>query len=139
VSTIPLYAVEPEPDLTRGELERIVRVLAAPARLDSWQIRFEWDLDPDDAFAMVKPWSMYDYATIRFATDFPSWGRLAREPKRRPTSCCTSRRATTPPQSRRRERDAAWRLRGVRRERRERREGVIDRLATVIVELAGLA
>ena len=68
-----LHAVEE--GVGRDELERIVAVWQQRLRLGHWQIRIDWDT-PSDHHADIKPWSVYDYATLRFNSAAPTWSPL---------------------------------------------------------------
>jgi hypothetical protein len=77
--SVPLHAVDER--LDRDELERILTVWQQRLRLDHWDIRIDWTVEPDDGHvAQIKAWDVYDYATVRFNQTpdkgISAWSRL---------------------------------------------------------------
>lgn len=64
-----------EKQLTHDQFEAMVETWASRLRLNHWQIALDWDvvLDPNDAWAEVKPSKHFDDATIRLASNCATW------------------------------------------------------------------
>ena len=75
MNATPLHAVDGQ--LSRDELERILAVWQHRLRLDHWRIEIAWDrpLDDDDAEGEVQCAEHCDSATVRLATGCTGWTR----------------------------------------------------------------
>lgn len=58
----------------RAELERIVRVWQQRLRLQHWRITIDFDTEIESE-ARVKAWDVYDYATLQFGKTCTDWSR----------------------------------------------------------------
>jgi len=78
MTTVALHAVAGE-QLTRADLEQLVEMWQHRLGFDRWGIRIDWAVPAADAAAEIKPWHVYDYATIRFnqtaEKGFQTWSR----------------------------------------------------------------
>jgi hypothetical protein len=76
MSSLALALVAP-PRLTRGEIERIVAVWQDRMRLGHWQVDVDWSKPPEieDTLANCSAHGPYDFAKIRFSPEYPTWER----------------------------------------------------------------
>lgn len=124
--------------LARDDIERIVRVWQQRLRLDLWEIRIDWTRETEHV-AEVKPWSMYDYATLAISPRFTEWSLLLANRNivhellhlaMRDVDAAVETAEKVMPAS-------AFKVFEANVENAD--EAMVDRLATVLVELGGCA
>lgn len=64
------------PAQKKKQLVRIISTWADRLKMHAWELDVEWGEDPDDedALASVSPSDLYDYARLRFRSDWPTHG-----------------------------------------------------------------
>jgi hypothetical protein len=143
---VTLHAIETvrEQALTRDELAHIVEAWQHRLQLDHWSIQVDWDTAAEDGCtAQIKPWHVYDYATIRLSHSpekgWTTWPRLIANRNVVHELLHLALRDVEYAHATGELVMAAnvWKLFDVAVENAS--EAAIDRLATVLVDLAGLA
>lgn len=127
------------PTMTRGYIEQLFYHWSEKLYLTHWTFQFKWDdaLDEPDMEAQVDRSGFYDYVNIRIHPDFHKWDQQYANKTvvhelyhllfRDMDSCVDSVETFLPKK--------LWEMWELRYEHEV--EGLVDRLATITVDLAG--